>query len=314
MDISESEIRKFNAILDYLKRLSEDGVNSLIEKQILLMLDDCLPFFAYLTMEDVFPELHRLTINKNVTGANKRIWDVNLLKYPPKEKVDKYGRCNLPRQSVLYSSMVNMTSINEMRPKVGDLITNSVWKIKHEDAGLVYCPIFKKQPPKYKGVVNPRSMEYNDIYENELLKYPKNMRLQIDSLVEFIADSFTKDVKMHNHMDYIFSAYFSNKMLYEFENGSIDAIYYPSVKDRLIFENIAIKPHVFENNYYLAEVHEDFVVQDLTSGNGGFVFHSISDCSAFDFASGKILWDKTKIRQPESFMKYIKTRYNVDIE
>ncbi|MCK6610546.1 MAG: hypothetical protein L6Q78_05840 [Bacteroidia bacterium] len=129
MDIHEEEIRKFKAILDFLKRLAENGVTPLIEKQILLMLDDCLPFFSHLTMSHVFPKIHRITVNRNVLGSNKRICDINLLKYPPADKVSKYGRCNLPNQSVLYGSMFNLTSINEIRPKVGDLVTRSIWKI-----------------------------------------------------------------------------------------------------------------------------------------------------------------------------------------
>ncbi|MBX7206103.1 MAG: hypothetical protein K1X81_11835 [Bacteroidia bacterium] len=313
IDISEKEVRKFKAILDYLKRLADDGVTPLIEKQILLMLDDCLPFFSHLTMEHIFPQLHRITINRNVLGSNKRIWDIAHLKYPPPDRVTKYGRCNLPKQSAFYGAMFDMTCINELRPKVGDLVTHSVWRIKYDNEGLVYCPIFKNQPPKSKGVVNPRSMEYNDIYIKELKKFPENIQAQIDSLVQFIADSFTKDIRPDRHLDYIFSAYFSNKILYQFENGAIDAIYYPSVKDGLTFENIAIKPEVFDKKYYLAEVKENFVVQDLSSGKGGHFSHGISDCKTFDYAAGKILWDKDRMYQPDDFMRQIRMYHGVDI-
>ena len=40
---------------------------------------------------DTFPELQRLTINKNVLGKNRRIKEIKYLKYPPKELVKKYG-------------------------------------------------------------------------------------------------------------------------------------------------------------------------------------------------------------------------------
>lgn len=314
IDISENEVKKITAILDYLNRLAEDGVTPLLEKQILLMLEDCLPFFAHLTMEHVFPKIHRITINKNVVGTNKRIWNIDQLKYPPADKVTKYGRCNLPQQSVFYGAMYDMTCINELRPKVGDLVTHSVWNIKDDNAELVYCPIFKNQPPKYKGVINPRSMEYNDIYIKELEKYPKNVQSLIDNFVQVVADAFTKDIKASSHLDYVFSAYFADKILHKFENGTIDAIYYPSVKDRLTFENIAIKSNVFDSKYYLAEVKENFVVQDLSSGKGGYFSYGISDCKSFDYASGKILWDKTNVHQPEDVMRSIKYNYGVDIE
>jgi hypothetical protein len=314
IDISENEVKRITAILDYLKHLAEDGVTPLLEKQILLMLDDCITFFAHLTMQHVFPQLHRITINRNVVKTNKRIWNIDQLKYPPADKVTKYGRCNLPKQSVFYGAMFDMTCINELRPKVGDLVTHSVWKIKHDNAGLVYCPIFKNQPPKYKGVVNPRSIEYNNVYIKELEKHPENTRSLIDKLVQVVADAFTKDIKVNNHLDYVFSAYFANKILHQFENGKIDAIYYPSVKDKLTFENIAIKSDVFDKKYYLAEVKENFVVQDLSSNNGGHFSRGIADCKSFDYASGKILWDKTKVLQTDNFMKKIKFLHGVDID
>ena len=109
-------VKDFKNLLDYLKRLSEDGVNPLIEKQLLLMLDYSIPFFSHLIMQDVFPEIHRLTINKNVIGENKRIREIKFLKYPPAEKITKYGRCNLPQQSVFYGSFLGFTSMNEMKP------------------------------------------------------------------------------------------------------------------------------------------------------------------------------------------------------
>ncbi len=129
-DTSKDEIEKFRKLLDYIKRLSEDGVTPLIEKQLLLMLNNSIQFFSHLILTDVFPEIHRLTINKRVIGSNNRIREINHLRYPPACKVSKYGRCNFPKQSVLYASFLHMTAMNETQPHIGDLITESVWRVK----------------------------------------------------------------------------------------------------------------------------------------------------------------------------------------
>ncbi|MEO8933842.1 MAG: hypothetical protein ABI295_05995 [Xanthomarina sp.] len=309
---TQQDVTNFKNLLVYLKRLSEDGVNSLIEKQLLLMLDSCIPFFSHLIMKDVFPEIHRLTINKNVLGANKRIREIKYLKYPPAEKVSKYGRCNLPKQSIFYGSFLSFTSMNEMKPQTGDLITESVWRAKTEEP-LQYCPIFKNQPEK-DNVINTRSMEYEQVYNRLLRDYSPMIKEQIDLLVQFIADGYTKRVHPSNHLNYIFSAYFSNKILYEFEKGEIDAIYYPSVQDNLSFENLAIKPDVFDKMYQLAEVKDGVIIVDPRRGGGGYFSEGLSECKNFDFASGKILWDQNKIYQPEERVAELKMRYQVDLE
>lgn len=147
VDIPEIEVKNFKALLDYFKRLAEDGITPLIEKQLLLMLNHTLPFYSNLVLKNVFTEIHRLTINKKVIGSNKRINDIQHLKYPPKDKIKEYGRCNFPGQAVLYASFSKMTILNELRPQLGDLITETVWRVKSNES-LKYCPIFKNQPPK----------------------------------------------------------------------------------------------------------------------------------------------------------------------
>lgn len=310
-DTTKDEVENFRKLLDYLGRLSEDGVTRLIEKQLLLMLDNSIPFFSHLILTDVFPDIHRLTINKRVLGSNKRIREIKHLKYPPADKVSKYGRCNFPKQSVLYASLLQMTAMNETQPRIGDLITESVWRVKGNQP-LKYCPIFKNQP-KEENVINPRTFEINQEYNKKVREYPDYIREQIDALVQFVADAFTKKVHPNADLDYIFSAYFSNKIFTDFEDGTIEAIYYPSVKDRLSFENLAIKSNVFDDKYVLVEVKDSVCVMDTSNGKGGYFFKGLSDCKSFDYTSGKILWDPKKLYQPPEHMFDLKMRYNVDI-
>jgi hypothetical protein len=305
------DLQNFKELIRYFKQLSDDGVSSAIEKSIIQMLDSTIPFFAHLVLEDEFAEIHRLTINKRVLGENKRIRDIKYLKYPPADMVSKYGRCNYPHQSVLYSSFLGFTAMNESQPRVGDLITESKWRLKKNQT-LVYCPIFKNQP--LHDVVNIRTLEINKIFKRKLKEYPKFEQEKIDVLVQFIADAFTKIVNPNNHYDYIFSSYFSNKIFNDFENGTIEAIYYPSVKERLSFENLAIKPDVFDKKYELIEVKDSVCQVDVTNGRGGYFFQGLSDCKSFDYASGKILWDKEKIYQSARTLENLKSNYGVNIE
>lgn len=310
-DIPKEEVERFKELLKYLKQLSEDGITPIIEKQLLKMLDYLIPFFSHLVLTDVFPEVNRLTINKNVLGSNKRIYDIKYLKYPPADKVTKYGRCNFPKQSVLYCSFLNMTAMNETQPRVGDLVTETVWRVKKNQA-LTYCPIFKNQPIE-EGTFNINTFNINKLYNKKIKDYPEFISQQIDNLVQFIADTFTKRVKPNSNLDYLFSAYFSNKILNEFENSSIEAIYYPSVKDKLSFENLAIKPAVFDSKYELIKVSESVCIMDPSNGKGGYFFQGISDCENFDYASEKILWDLEKYYLTPEELNDFKITYEIDL-
>ncbi len=227
-DITEIDVKNFNGLIKYLRGLTEDGVTPLIEKQVKLMLDNCINFFSHLVIIESFPELKRLTINRNVLGSNKRIREIQHLKYPPAEKVKKYGRCNLPGQSVLYSAFDILTVLNELKPQKGDLISQSTWRLKNNQT-LKCCPIFRNQPPD-KEIINPRTYKLNQLFEKKVSDFPPNIQKQIKSLVQFIADSYSQKIDSGNHLDYIFSAYFSDKIFSQFEEGTIEAIFYPSVQ------------------------------------------------------------------------------------
>jgi hypothetical protein len=311
-DIDKAEVENFRKLLNYLKILASDGVTPLIEKQVITMLGYSLKFFSHLVMESYFPKINRLTINKNLFRENRRINEIKFLKYPPKEIVTKYGRCNKPNESVLYAGFDDVTILNELKPEVGDLITKSVWKTKGEQY-LKHCPIFKNQPLDEE-FINPRTFEINEKFEKLIKEYPTNVREQILILTQFVADSFSKRITTNNHLDYIFSAFFASKILNEFENGTIEAIYYPSVKNTLSFENLAIKPNSFDSKYELIEVKESVVIVDPSNGRKGYFMMGLSECKNFDYASGKILWDNNKFTQSKENIVSLTRKYNLILD
>lgn len=288
-EISEKELNNFISLLNFLTRLTEDGITPLIEKQVKIMLDQSLPFFICIGSELVFDEITRITINKNILGSNKRIREIAHLKYPPASLVKNYGRCNLPGQSILYGSFMSNTAMDELRPKEGDLYTISTWK-NLKQTPLSFSPIFRNQPVK-ENTINPRTIEINNEYEKATHHFPRRLKIATDHLTQFVADAFSKIITPGNNLDYIFSAYFSNKIFNDINNGILDAIYYPSVKQRLSFENLAIKPQVFDKIYTLVKVKELIVQMAPSYKANGYMSLGISECNKFDYDAGKILWD-----------------------
>lgn len=125
-------------------------------------------------------------------------------------------------------------------------------------------------------------------------------------MIQFVADAFTKYIKPGNDLDYIFSSYFSNKIFNEFENGIIDAIYYPSVQDKLHFENIAIKPEVFEKHYIIYEVHDEVLVGTPRNGYWG---NGFGHCKNFNLNTGEILWDSEQLKINEESILELKWKH-----
>lgn len=310
--MTNNQLSEFYDFLTVFSEISRYPINENIENWILQNLPKSLPFFTHLVIDAKFDSISRITINKNILNRNKRIYDIKFLKYPPPEFVKKYGRCNMKNESVLYASPLFTTAMNEMRPKTGDLITKTTWKLKNNHS-LKLCPIFHVQPTN--GTFNPRTFDLKQSYD-KLLKENyenENDRKAVNALSEFLAYNYSKYVDPNKNNEYIFSAYFSHKILYEFEKGTIEGIYYPSVKENLSFENLAIKPDVFEKHYVLEKVEESVVVSDLTFSKG-YMMKGISDCKDFNFETDEILWDENKFYQSQEDINELIKLFNIEFK
>jgi hypothetical protein len=301
-DATEQQVKQLDASLDFFRRHSESGIDSaLVEKQLLWMLNDMFPVLPCMPIKFRPPlnTIYRMTINKNVVGGHKRIGHVKYLQYPPIEKVLDYGRCNLKHESVFYGTFDHLTLFNEVRPKDGNLVTTSTWKAI-EGESLLTCPIFKNQPSN--GTFNPRTFRLNDLFEQHMEKHPPNIRLGTNKLFQFITDEFSKLVSSENR-NYLFSAVYSNRVFNQLYDGTIEAIQYPSVQQKLSFDNIAIKAKVFNTKYEISEVSDGIV-------NGRFI-EKLSTCNKFD--NGKILWGTEYNIAQMQFENYQKM-LNIDLQ
>lgn len=251
-------------------------------------LDKAIPFFSTPIFEMRFTQLQRITINKNIFGgSNKRIDEIAFLKYPPPNKVSRYGRANLIGQSVFYCTTNPITALNEMNPQIGDLITTSTWKQKEDDYKLRISPIFKNTSSDGK-VHNELSLKFGIAYKNVLRHHTKEVAEQIDELLQFMADCFAKNVEYGNNYDYALSAFYANKILYQFQDGSIDALVYPSVADRLDFSNLAIKPTILDQHFELERVNEGVLIGIPLGKGGGFMIEGTGWSKMFK--GSKIIW------------------------
>jgi hypothetical protein len=277
-----------NLVLNSLRPFLNKGtITEVRAKQIKNILDS-IPFFSAPIFEIPFPEIHRVTINKRIfEGKNERINKINFLKYPPAENINRIGRANFNQQSAFYGAFDHMTILDELKPQVGDLITISTW-VSEKATKLSVSPIFKITS-KDNLTHNALSLEFKIGYTNNINKMEKNIAEQIDALIQFMAESFAKDVDPENHYDYYLSAYFANRILYEFENGTIESIVYPSVQKNLGFSNIIIKPKIFDSKYKL-KIVEESIVESTPKENGGYSLKGTGWSRTFDLTTGAIIW------------------------
>ena len=223
--------------------------------------------------------LVRISINNRILKDKELSYltDISQLLAPPIELCN-YGRCNLPNQQVLYCGINEAEAYWEMKPKKGDVITISHFKLK--DGAKVNCNLIQT------------NKTLNPIFENQLQEV-------FHLLEDFFVDVFSFEVSRERPRDYLFSAELSSQFLYYPvpSKDNIEAIIYPSVQKKKFGHNIAILNNIILERYHLIGVETRFILEeyenidpqtyDLTTDNVIASFGTES----FDFKKGKILYD-----------------------
>jgi len=229
--------------------------------------------------DKVIPYFERLTINKRLpNNNNETIKELKHLKNPPSECVNKYGRANLKQQSVLYATFILPTAILEMKPLDGDLVTISRWKLKIDNTPLMVCPIIDYD--------NCKDYQLKNEFSKALKMYPEELQEIIIMDNKLLACFFSRFVDREKNVNYIFSAYFADKILNNHYDGKIDAIIYPSVQDPINSDNIALKPQVFNDKYEVFEISESIV---RSNGYDSLFLERIKTTTTVDL-NGMIQW------------------------
>nr|WP_314896923.1 hypothetical protein [uncultured Flavobacterium sp.] len=283
--MSETIILKnyINNLRNYLK---QNSINENTAKHLEYFLSNNFNFITNLTFKKEIDKFQRVTINSRVNdGKEIRITDINKLKYPPNGALTN-GRANLAGEKILYGTDNIITALKEARAKEKDLITISTWKLKTNKA-ITFTPIFKNFPLR-SNVINIDFFKLHLEYKKKLEEYDVENQKKIDIFIQFLTDCFTKQVDDNNHFDYYLSAHYANRLFNFLDDGKIDAILYPSVKEDLMTTNVAMKHTCFDDNYELIKVEEKRVRLVPFGNNSYCELDRIKISTTFD--KGKIVW------------------------
>ncbi len=208
----------------------------------------------------------RAVINSSVVGEKKSLSKKRHLSYPPLhivKQLGKFNRCNSPDKTILYSSESIDTALNELKPKVGELVSVGVW-VPDGDRKINSFPI--SHHPEAHGI-----NENSTAAMNAFLEQQKKLRPELaDFLVPFfkiLGREFSKPIS--HHYEYLISALFSSKLFSnqkrENTEFDIECIVYPSVGNKYSTSNLAIRSDVFRSRFKLKQVLE-FEVTETNYG------------------------------------------------
>jgi len=211
--------------------------------------------FHLITFNKCITEFHRLAINRSLlNGENKRLSEVKWLFPRDPKTVNNYGRMNLKDQTIFYGSFILATLINEVKPKIGDRVTVSSWRLRDSNTEILVFPTF--DPKK----LDPNFISAQDLFFEILKSYPVGTKNVLVAQQELLSNVFSKKISIKNN--YVFGASIANNIFTKAYDGKIEAIIYPSVQDTSKITNIAIKPRVVLEKYELTSIREYKIINN----------------------------------------------------
>jgi hypothetical protein len=299
----EDEIQMYIKCIEKFYEISKHGIKN-FENENVINFFNKIPFIK-LKIDIPFKKFHRLTINKRVLqGANKRIHEIDLLKYPPKNYVKNLGRCNFENQSIMYVSTTPFNLPFETNAELGDLVTETTWQLKNKFS-LSVVPIFKNNSEI------DTTFDISSRLEKDISHLSKSFQKFMNYSMQFLADEFSKKVKQNDYVEYLFTANASNNFLFQNNLQGFQGILYPSVPTQGTTWNLAILPDVFDANYELVEVNEGIIVTTPHNSPGGYFEHSTAFTKSIDYEKGKVIWESKD--SVDEHLKQIIEKYNVDL-
>jgi hypothetical protein len=290
--------------LKFLKNIDLSKINEKDAKDIKSYLNTIFNYRGVLRNNIYFKYLYRITLVRDHFLEDGKVRDPGFIGYPPLDIIKKigiYGRANSTETTVLYCSFSENIALLEAKPRVGDRIIISEW-IKESDEPFVSYPILSNNIQINEGLVKAyRSLD------KTLSGYPDLLKRINMLYFDFIGGEFVKDIPVvHiNKFEYLFSAYFSDKVLTGEENKAqdgnnfqYDCIIYPSIAAKHRTDNLAIHPNsvhklrinslrdgiVTATNYDNCQ-EEDFDINSQISVIGGKETRILASIE-----NGRIIW------------------------
>ncbi len=156
-------------------------------------------------------KLYRVVINENVSGSKKPLTKKCFLTYPPEHIVKKrniYNRANTPKTTIFYGSETIDTALNEIKPKIGDIISVGEWKPLNPNIEFISYPISHTE--KGYGVNEHSTNALNGFYELEICKN-EMLKSFLEPYLYILGYEFSKPIK--HHYEYYLSSIFSESIL-----------------------------------------------------------------------------------------------------
>ncbi|SHM43084.1 RES domain-containing protein [Flavobacterium chilense] len=228
--------------------------------------------------------LIRISNNNRILEAQGKelsyLTDISQLLAPPIDYCN-FGRCNIPKQQVLYCATSEAGAYWETKPQNGDVITISHFELK------------------------PNTKVNSFIVKKELTKNPeiKSKLHEVYYLLEeFFEEIYSLRISRDRPRDYLFTGQISSDQLFYpvVSELNFDAILYPSVQRKKHGWNVAIRNELILERYNLIGVETRFILDEYD-----ILDHTSEEVTtdqiigsfgteAFDFENGKILYDEEK--------------------
>jgi len=252
---------------------------------------------------DAPKRLVRISNNNRILEAQGKklsyLTDISQLLAPPIDCCN-FGRCNIPKQQVLYCALNEAGAYWETRPKHGDVITLSHFELKPDKKVMSHVVKAEKtQNPKI-------SHQLQEVYY---------------LLEEFFVDTYSLLVSRNRPGDYLFSGILSSEMLFYpvSSDKNFEAIIYPSVQKKKFGDNFAIRNDLIFEKYNLIGVETKFLLdeyenldpttEEVTTDQviGSF------GTEVFDFENRKILYNEEKVDEIFNLFRMIQTGPNKQV-
>jgi hypothetical protein len=203
--------------------------------------------------------------------------EISQILAPPIQYCD-FNRCNIPGQQVLYCSVNEASAYWEIKPRRGDVITISHFKLK--PGAKLNCTVIKTEKTKDPSI----SHALQEVFY---------------LLEEFFVDAYSLPVSRERQRDYIFSAVLSSEQLFYpvVSTNNVEAILYPSVQKKKYGQNIAIRNDLLLERYDIEGVETRFILDEyehIDPATDELITDDLIGSfgtKTFDIKKGKILYD-----------------------
>lgn len=215
--------------------------------------------FNIMVFNDVhFEVVFRISIVKESFREKGKVRHPKYLRYPDLKIVKEsklYNRANTSDATVFYASFYENVALKETKPKKGDKIILSIWK------NITGKP-FNSYPITNSSINNDGIKKANNAFQKMKDSSHPLFAEIMDLNLAFLASEFVKSLPVvnPNRTEYLYSAYFSDKLLSPLREDdpvpNYDFIIYPSVAWNHQHENIAMTTNALDTKMKLVQATE----------------------------------------------------------